>query len=268
MALKLDSPREIYKEFSGKATGHPRNIDQMPALIAEGRVPMNVSQLMQRRLDYRNGPAEVKIAWMDNYFDTGDAVIYHHTGEVKIVLDSQTLREMTPKNQRNGGALILDPDVYKALQGEVVKKGKLEKISGWMSKADIKTHPILKVLARDQALLNDYTDLIFVEHERRFGDDNTKNFSLGSCGRDKPEMRAFRIGGLGCFFASGKNYLNNENGRLVGIASEALDAPGRGASNVRAYSMEDVQTARKQLDDLTQVKPELLVNIRSLLKKL
>jgi hypothetical protein len=268
MALKLDSPREIYKEFSGKATGHPRNIDQMPALIAEGRVPMNVSQLMQRRLDYRNGPAEVKIAWMDNYFDTGDAVIYHHTGEVKIVLDSQTLREMTPKNQRNGGALILDPDVYKALQGEVVKKGKLEKISGWMSKADIKTHPILKVLARDQALLNDYADLIFAEKEQRFGWDDKMKVYLGSCDRDKPEMRACRVKGLGCFFVSGNGNLDDNDSRLVGIASEALDVPGKGASNVRAYSMEDVQTARKQLDDLTQVKPELLVNIRSLLKKL
>jgi len=83
MALKLNATPEAYKEFYG------RNVEQMPKLIAEGRVPMNASQLMQRRLDYRNGPAEVKTAWMDNYFDTGDAVVYHPNGDVKIVLDSQ-----------------------------------------------------------------------------------------------------------------------------------------------------------------------------------
>src|SRR3989344_2825235 len=87
MAIKLNATPEAYKEFYG------RNTEQMPKLVAEGRVPMNASQLMQRRLVYRNGPAKVKTAWMDNYFDTGDAVVYHPNGDVKIVLDSQTLRE-------------------------------------------------------------------------------------------------------------------------------------------------------------------------------
>ena len=34
---------EKYKEFPG------RNVDQMPKLIAEGRVPMSVAGLMRRR---------------------------------------------------------------------------------------------------------------------------------------------------------------------------------------------------------------------------
>ena len=45
MALKLNATREAYREFYG------RNVEQMPKLIADGRVPMSVAGLMQRRLD-------------------------------------------------------------------------------------------------------------------------------------------------------------------------------------------------------------------------
>jgi hypothetical protein len=264
MAIKLNATPEAYKEFYG------RNVEQMPKLVAEGRVPMNASQLMQRRLDYRNGPAEVKTAWMDNYFDTGDAVVYHPNGDVKIILDSQTLREMTPESQRNGGALVLGEDVYKALQGEVFKKGKLGKTGDWMSKADVKAHPVWKVLARDQALLNDYTDFIFAEGKERFSYDTAMGVFPGSCGGDKPEMRAWFVRRLDDRSdASGRLDLVSDDGRLVGIAPEALGAPGKGASNIRAYSMADVQTARKQLDQIAEfMKPESVDKVKSLLGKL
>ena len=48
MALKLNSTREAYREFYGK------NVEQMPALIADGRVPISAAQLMQKRLNVRN----------------------------------------------------------------------------------------------------------------------------------------------------------------------------------------------------------------------
>ena len=76
MALKLNPEREACREFYGQ------NVMQMPLLIADGRVPMSVSQLMQKRLDVRNAEADVKTAWMDNYFDTGDGVVYHPDGRV------------------------------------------------------------------------------------------------------------------------------------------------------------------------------------------
>ena len=104
MSLKLNTAIETYKAFPEKGTAP--NTEQMPKLIAEGRIPMNVAQLMQRRIDVRNAEADVKTAWMDNYFDTGDAVIYHPNGKIKVVCDSQHLREMTPQNKRNIGALI------------------------------------------------------------------------------------------------------------------------------------------------------------------
>src|SRR3989344_9322924 len=200
MVLKLDSTREAYKAFPQEGTA--QIVQQMPKLIADGRVPMNVSQLMQRRLDVRSSDPEIKNSYMDNYFDTGDAVVYRPDGRVKIVLDSQTLRDMTPESQRNSGALVLTNDVYDSLQGEEFKKGKLGNVTDGLSRADVKAHPVWKVLARDQALLNDYTDFIFGEYQLRFAKDSALDdlklmgIYLSSANGTAPEMRAWFVGGL------------------------------------------------------------------------
>ena len=262
--LKLNAIPESYKEFYGK------NAEQMSKLIADGRVPMNTSQLMQIRLDSRNYPEEVKTAWMDNFFDTGDAVIYHPNGDVKIVLDSQALREMTYKSQRNIGALVLDEDVYKTLQGEVFKKGKFGKINDGMSREDVKVHPIWRVLARDQALLNDYTDLIFAEGQERFGYNLAMGVSLGSCSGNNPEMRAWFVGKLGySSYVCGVGDLAICYGRFVGIVSNALDVRSKCVSDIKAYSMVDLLAFDKTMKGLDgTLHPDVLKSFKELRKKL
>jgi len=228
MALKLNETREPHKEFYG------RNVDQMPKLIADDRVPMSFAYLIQKKLSVRNASEVVRSAWTDNYFDLGDAVAYHPDGRVKVVYDSQTLREMTPESPRNGGALVLSNDAYNALQGEEFKKGKLGTINDGMSKEDVKAHPVWRVLARDQNLLNEYTDATFADYKEKFAKDaNIDDLRLmgiypGSCGGKTPEMRAWfaiRLGGRAD--ASGRFDLVLGNGRLVGLAPEAqVVAPG------------------------------------------
>ena len=265
MALKLNASPEAYKEFYG------RNVKQMPKLITEGRVPMNVSQLMQRRLDVRNGPEDVKTAWMDNYFDTGDAVAYHPDGRVKIILDSQTLREMTPKTQRVGGALLLTEDVYNVLEGEEFKKGKLGKVDTRLSKKDVKAHPVWRALARDQALLDDYADYIFAEGKQRFNYDTAMGIYPDSAG-DNPKMRAWLVNRLEYRAdADGRINLDYDDWRFAGLAPEVLSAPGKGVGveGVRKYTMADLQALDKSIAGLEAfVKPELLEEIRGFRKKL
>jgi hypothetical protein len=270
MALKLNATREAYQEFYGQ------NVKQMPKLIADGRVPMSVAGLMQRRLDVRNSDKSVKSSYMDNYFDTGDAVVYHPDGRVKIVLDSQTLRDMTPESQRNSGALVLTNDVYDSLQGEEFKKGKLGNVNDGLSRADVKAHPVWKVLARDQALLNDYTDFIFGEYQPRFAKDSALDdlklmgIYPGSANGTAPEMRAWIVGRLeDRSLACGRDDLGIDYGRLVGIAPEALSAPGKGASNIIAYTMADLQAFDGAVKGLeATVRPELLAPFTQLRKKL
>ncbi len=263
MALKLNATREAYQEFYG------RNVDQMPRLIADGRVPMNAAQLMQRRLDVRNADEDVKGSWMNNYFDTGDAVVYHPGGRFKIVLDAQPLREMTADTPRRGGALVLGEDVYKALQGEEFKKGKLGKINGLMAK-EVKAHPVWKVLARDQELLDDFVDYIFAQGKEQFNYDNAMGVFPSSAGVDAPEMRAWFVGGLednrsGAGDGDGLGY----GGRLVGIAPEALSATNKGVSAVKTYTMADLQAVDRAMKSLEgTLHPDILKPFAYLRKKL
>lgn len=219
MTIKLNTSGEgeRFKEFYG------RNTEQMPKLIAEDRVPMSVAGLMQRRLDVRNASEDVKNYWMDNFFNTGDAAVYHPDGRVKIVLDSQYLREMTPDTQRNGGALVLTEDIYNSLEGEEFKKGKLGKTDEWISKKDVKNHGVWKALARDQSLLDDYTDLIFAEVEEKFGYDNAMGVFPISTNGDTPEMRAWCVGRVGRSNVNGRYNFDNGGGRLVGVAPEVQE---------------------------------------------
>ena len=219
MSLTLNEAPQKFKEFYG------RNVEQMPLLIAEGRTPLSVAGLMQRRLETRTASAEVKSSWMDNYFDTGDAVVYHPNGNVKIVLDSQTLREMNSQSKRNGGALVLGEDVYNALQGEEFNREQLGILETSLSTRGVKFHPVWRALARDEKLLNDYTDLVFAEAKQKFKYDTNMGVYLGTAQGKTPEMRAVYVLGLESrSVVDGRYYLGSLDGRLVGVAPEAQSA--------------------------------------------
>ncbi len=264
---KYNLPHEEIKRFE---VYEGANTKAMPKLRADGRVPANVSQIMQRRLDLRNDDTGVKSFYMDKYFDTGDAVVYHPDGRVKVVLDSQHLRDMTSDTPRNGGALIIGEDVYNVLEGEEFKKGKLGKTGDWMSKKDVKAHPVWKVLARDQALLDDYADYIFAESKEKFGYDNGMGIFVSSANGDTPEMRAWYVYGLGDGSgADGGVDLVSGGGRLLGIAPEALSAPAKGASSVQRYTMADLQAFDKSVKGLEgTLHPDVLKSLTDLRKKL
>jgi len=264
------------KNFQEKHLDTQEMLTKCPLLIADGRIPMNVSQLMQRRLDVRNSDEAVKSSYLDNFFGTGDAVVYHPDGRVKIVLDSKTLRDMASESQRNSGVLVLTNDVYDSLQGEEFKKGKLGNVNAGLSRADVKAHGVWKVLARYQALLNDYTDFIFGEYQPRFAKDSALDdlklmgIYPGSANGTAPEMRAWCVSRLEYGSdADGRNDLDNDDGRLVGIAPEALSAPSKGVSNIKAYTMADLQAVDKAIKGLEgTLHPDVLKPFAELRKKL
>ena len=177
---------------------------------------------------------------------------------------------MTPWSKRNNGALILGEDVYKALQGEEFKKGSLGKTGEWLSKADAKAHPAWKVLARDQALLNDYVDYIFAEGKERFGYDTAMGIFPSYCSGNSPEMRAWCVRGLGCWSdAGGRDDLDGGDGRLAGIAPEALSASQKDASGIREYTLADLQVFDSAMKGLEGVlNPKLLEPFAKLRRKL
>jgi hypothetical protein len=126
--LPHEKGRDKFKWYEG------RNIEQMPRLINDNKIPMNVAQLMQRKLEVRNSDKEIKSAWIDNPFDLGDAVVYHPNGNMKIVLDSRDLRNISPNVTLNNGALRITPEHYNSLKGEEFKEGEFGKINEWLQK--------------------------------------------------------------------------------------------------------------------------------------
>lgn len=259
MALKLNLPYECIKINDLKIPfykGYPgQNIIQMPLLIADGRVPMNTAQLLQRRLEVRNAESDVRSAYVDYIaFNTGDGLAYHPDGRFKIVLDSQNLREMTIKNPIKYDALEINEDVYKTLEGEEFKKGKLGKVNDGLSRADVKAHPVWKVLARDQALLNDYTDWAFIEYRDRFaqslGVDDIKIMQVyPDLNRDTRILIAWSVYCLEDygFSISGKLSPFNLFGYLIGVM------PGKGTSNIKTCTMADLQDVSSAINGLEEV---------------
>ena len=214
LILNLPGEGERFKRFYG------RNVEQMPLLMAEGRNPLSAARLMQRRLETRNVSEEVGSSWTDYYFGTVDAIALHPLGRVKIVLNSQILRKMPTENQRNG-MLILEEDVYNALEGQEFKQRELGKLESALSASEVKSHPIWNVVAGDKSLLNDYTDFVFAEAKKRFNRDLNMGIYLTIL-KESCEIWGWGIGGL----ESGSNLCGMRDfydsvGFQVGVASEA-----------------------------------------------
>jgi hypothetical protein len=207
-----------YKDFYG------RNVDQMPNLIAEGRTPISVAGLMERKLEVRDAKysPEVRAAWHDNSFDTGDGILYHPDGKIKIVTDSQTLRGISSESKLSGGALVLPAGAYEAAEGYEFSKKDLKGISRYLLTRDqAKTNPLWKALARDQERLNAYVDFVFDETQRRFGYDKNMGLDIGSAQKE-PTERLWFVGWLSIRSnAVGRLDLNSGDGHLVGVAPEA-----------------------------------------------
>ncbi len=234
MALELNDTIEPYRDF--RSDDAKTYLAQMPLVIADGRVPLSVANLMERRLH----AGKSAVAWKDNYFDV-DGIAYNAGGsKFKIILDSQDLRKVTPKTDLKNVALMLGDGVYEQLQGQEFIRSDYEQLQGQefirsdlknllerdLSADEVKAHPVWKALVRDDALLTEYTDTMFAEMKTRFKYDTAMGLYLAS-GEKVPSLRA------GCVYRlevrsqfNGWNHLDCDYGRLVGVAPEALNAPG------------------------------------------
>src|SRR3989338_8696514 len=193
MALQLNEQVVPYQEFNGPNTA------QMPLLIKNGRVPMSVANLMDRRLEVRDAKysPEVRAAWHDNYFDTGDGILYHPDGKIKVVPDAQVMRGINSESRLSNGALVLPAGAYEAAQGAEFTKEDLKKIiKDSLTMAGAKVNPVWQALARDQNRLNAYVDFVFDETQKRFGYDQNMGLYVGSAQKE-PTARLVYVNRLG-----------------------------------------------------------------------
>ena len=209
-----------------------RNIDKMPELIAKGMAPLSAAGLMQRRLQSQYGSESVRNSLMNNYFDTGDGIVYHPDGSKMIIVpDARPLREINPKSQLVNGALVLEDGMYEKLrsQGHEFTRKDIQKYVGEaLTSKEAKSNPLWQALARDPKLLNEYVDLIFAQAKQQF--DYDKNMGVyvrdaSDVSKDSATLRPWCVGGLRDWSnAVGRSDLDDSDGRLVGVAPEAQAA--------------------------------------------
>ena len=241
MALQLNEQRTHYKDFYG------RNIEQMPKLLAEGRIPMSFADFMRKRLEVRNSSdSSLKGAWIDNYFDSGDAMALDSSGKLKVDLDSKQLKAINPESKLSNGYLVLNDELYASIKAKELNPNAKGMIFGKdLTKRQVINHPVWNALSReDSKLLKDYSDIVFKDTKKRWKYDKNMGVYL-------PSKQETPIVGPWCIYwfvnwsyADGDIHLDNDDGRFVGVRESA-----EGASPQKSYSKKQIREAFRTLQN-------------------
>ncbi len=230
--MKLCDSANPVKVYGG------RNVDAMPRLLAEDRVPMSASQLM----NYRMNESERFSDWL-NYFDTSDLIAYgsKEDGKVRFILTidkngkirangRKALELINPQAKLNSGAVELG-DEYGSLEGIEVAVGNLERSGEYLTQDEILGNKVWRILARhpdevpsefaeDPNLLREYSTWV----ANQTGADKNMAVSVDSLSKS-PKLRGWFVLGLDSWsYASGGCSLDYVDGRFVGLAPEAHES--------------------------------------------
>ena len=222
--MQLNGP-EIYKFFTG------RNVDQMPLLIHEDRIPVSIAGVMERRVHAY--PSKIRETWLNINVKTGDGIAYHPDGYVKLVRD--TLRDINPRSRLIDGAFALEDGQYESLHGLELSRAEVKKYVSYypmegsvvgFSKNEVKSNPLWRFYSRDLNLLKEYTDLIFpprarFEYDKKMRIRITRQESIS---KKIPTMRLLYIRGNDTLSRSdieGTLDLDNPYHVLIGATPEA-----------------------------------------------
>jgi len=187
-----------------------KNIEQMPKLISEKYLPLSLAQIMEQRLrvSERNN-AELSNIWDKNYFDSGDGIIYHPDGRIKITPDSVTLKKITPDTKLSWyGSQILEEGTFDKLQGEEFTRDDLSKYTEkYLDESEVLENPIWLAFVRgDKQLLKEYTRYVSLKN-------NNKKIMRIWISDQSPRFEAERLLSLyGLDYNS--NVVGNEDGQL------------------------------------------------------
>jgi hypothetical protein len=147
-----------YKEYWGKIT------HQIPLALLEERIPPSINQILQKRIEIIDSEDNKAISklWNEDIYSR-DALIYHPSNKVKLVLDTPLIYNITPRTKLINGALVLNNEEYDNLEGTEFTLAQLSKYTKikTSNKCEIKNNPIWKILSRDQILLEEYVEQVF-----------------------------------------------------------------------------------------------------------
>lgn len=230
--------REAYKEFYG------RNTEQMPKLLADGRIPMSFAMLMNKRIS----DGDALTDWNTNYFDTSDLIAYSTGDKVKFILTVDANGNITetgkyllglinPEYSPKNGAIILTNIAYDGLKGAgiiEVKSKNLGELEKWLTLEQITEHKTWRILARHpdevpkefaerKDLLKDYAN--YVKSKTCYDTNMGVYPDINEASHAKLRAwSAYRLNWSHKSDADGRSNLGADNDLLVGLAPEASGA--------------------------------------------
>jgi len=242
-----------------------RNVDKMSKLLKAGETPMSVSGIMRARLEQGNDFPDL---W-NNWHDTSDLVVYPkgNDKEVYVFLTTDNQGQITQNGKR--ALELIRSDNLASNCGAVVeqlrdlgRKGLIKiprsKITSgnYFTGNQILDEQVWRIFARhpdevsgafaeDSNLLKEYEEQV----RAKTGQNTNMALYLGDSLKNQTTLKAWYVDWLvSRSYASGRLGLGVGNGRLLGIAPEAPNAPGKGELEkmlevVGAHSPEDVQRA-------------------------
>lgn len=242
----LDTPAtEQFKLFEGSA------VREMPVLLSgkneKGeivdvpRLPMSSYGFMKRYVEVLaqrlSAPMHLRHAYdallntLENlYLSSGDGAARHSDERMKVTPDASYLKLITLETKLVGGAVNLS-EGYAALAGEEFSKADVDKHCGRpLSESDAMQNPVWMALARaDRSLLGEFVRARFARAKELF------NYSGNMMGILPPAVPNVGAAGrlwavsrlLDLIYSSrayGNLHLDDDDGRLVGVAPEAQRA--------------------------------------------
>lgn len=223
MRLSDRVTREPFKLYEGP------NTQEMPKLIKVERLPITTAQVMKNRLDKTWSPEVVK-NWRNNYWDTGDGSVRYTDGSGIMVLDADYLRELTPKTKLTPNrAVALGTRTFApGKNGLYLPKERIAQIHGVALTTDqAKDSPEWQFLAREAenpGLLGAYVDTIFRIGKERYGYTEAMTLYFGSNEAENSGRSWYLDLIYDRSHAIGNYNVDDDYGRLVGVAPEALGA--------------------------------------------
>ncbi|MDP3639770.1 MAG: hypothetical protein Q8R53_01030 [Nanoarchaeota archaeon] len=204
--------------------------DEKGKVVDVPRDPASFAYVLERRME---APKDVREAWQNNYFFTGDGSTAGTEGDHLIVLDAQPLHELTAESELYQGALVLPAGAWNELKGQKEKVFHLtaEEVQeandkGYVKKDGVWT-PANKTVARVWDTFSRGQDLTLyvqlVSESSPYSDSLLNVYFNPTTKEGKSTMRSWVAGIIDYDSdASGSNFLlDGDYGRLVGVAPEA-----------------------------------------------
>jgi hypothetical protein len=243
--MEYNLPEEkvvVYEPFAGKTT------EQMPKLLASGRVPLWNAHFMERRMSHLKALPDLA-----NYLDVSDLVLYDRkdrSDDVTFLLTVDNQGKITETGRKALDLITPDASLtddyalqlgeqYGAFVGQAgvvsVKRSDLGILGKDLTVDQIENHKIWRIMARhpdevptefayDKHLLKEYAGLV----KGKTGQDK----NMGACMDGNGEVEKLRAAVVDWLESGsglrGSYILDVSNGRLVGyLAPEAQGAPSK-----------------------------------------